>query len=136
MTAWGPLRTSLFYAIVGPLMGALLLAAILGDSAAAWAPQGLDIIAVYIIGLPPLLATGFVVAIVAQRGRSFFSLALLSTLIGAGFGGLSALFYGFLVLEVSPTFSFFAAMAAAGGAAGLGCLIIIGALALIFRGDG
>lgn len=136
MNTWGPLRTSLFFAIVGPLMGALLLAAILGDSATAWAPRGLDVISVYIIGLPPMLATGFLVAVVAQRVGGFLGVALSSALIGAGFGALSAVFYGLFVLEVSPTFTFFAAMTAAGGAAGLGCLIIIGALALIFRGDG
>jgi hypothetical protein len=126
---------ALFYALAGPLIGALLLAALLGDSAVAWAPRGLDLASVYIIGLPPLLATGFIVAVLARGGRSFLRLGLLSTLIGTAFGALSALFYGFLVLETSPTFSFFASMAIAGGAAGLGCVVLVGLWSLV-RGGG
>jgi hypothetical protein len=126
---------ALLYALAGPLIGALLLAMVLGDSAVAWAPRGLDLLSVYIIGLPPLLATGFIVAILARGGRSFVRLALLSTLIGAAFGALSARFYGFLVLATSPTLSFFTSMAIAGGAAGLGCVVIVGLWSL-FRGGG
>jgi len=135
MKAWKPLRMALLYGLAGPLIGALLLAARLGDSAAAWAPRGLDIASVYIIGFPPLVAAGFVVAILAQRGRSYFALVLLSTLIGAGFGALSAVFYGMLVLEASPTFAFFTALTIAGGAAGFGCILVVGVLSM-FRSPG
>jgi hypothetical protein len=133
--AWRPIRMALLYALLGPLIGAGILAAALGGSAAAWAPRGLDLISVYIIGFPPLLATGFIVAVRAQRSRSFILLWLTSTAIGALFGAISALFYGFLVLDASPTFSFFMAMTIAGGAAGFGCLLLVGLLTL-FRSPG
>jgi hypothetical protein len=135
MKAWRPIRMALLYALLGPLIGAGLLAAALGGSAAAWAPRGLDLISVYIIGFPPLLATGFIVAVMAQRGRSFFGLWLMSTLIGAGFGALSAAFYGFLVPEASPNLRFFMAMIIAGGAAGFCCLVLVGLMTL-FRSPG
>ena len=135
MNVWKPLRMALLYALIGPIVGALLLAAALGGSVAAWAPRGLDLASVYIIGLPPLLATGFVVAVLAQRGRSFIGLTLVSTLVGAAFGAVSAIFYGFLVLETSPSFSFFTAMVVAGGAAGFGCVLMVGVLSL-FRPPG
>lgn len=136
MTGWRPVRTAFYFALLGPLIGAVLLLLAFEEPASgsrALAPAAIGdlIISGYIIGLPPMLATGFLVAVRAQRGRSFFGLIAYAAILGAVFGGLSALLW--VVLgppSTVPSVDLIAALAIAGGAAGIGCVIIVGLLSL------
>ncbi len=138
MTGWRPLRTALFFGLVGPFIGAALLLVVVEEPAAGQrALQSsalLDLlISGYVIGLPPMLAIGFLVATSAQRGKSFFGLIALAVILGVVFGALSALLWVFLgPVGVVPSFDLVAALAIAGGAAGFGCTLLLG-LRSLFR---
>ncbi|MCW5713675.1 MAG: hypothetical protein KIT43_04065 [Bauldia sp.] len=91
-----PVRTALFFGVVPPLAGVAIPA--VGYFPATtnlgpYAGHALTFVAVagYVMGAPPLAATGAVVGLLARRGRSTGELLALATVIGLWFGAASAI---------------------------------------------
>lgn len=139
MRGWRPVRTALYFGLLGPAIGVALLLIVFG------APRdgslGIDtadvvdlVISAYVIGLPPMLATGFLTAIAAQRGRSFAGLTGRAAILGTVFGAVSALLWAFLgPPDAEPNVDLVLALAVAGGVAGFGCTLLVGFLTLFRR---
>ena len=93
-----PLRTTLLFAAIGPLVAIALTLAVFAPAIANLGPFGPDagfgvLFGGYVIGAPPLAATGFLVATAAGRGWRLPRLTLVAAILGFAFGGLSALFW-------------------------------------------
>lgn len=96
MVVLRPGRTAAFFGVVPPFAGVVILA--LGyfpaiSNLGPYAGQALIFIAAagYVMGAPPLAATGAVVGLLARRGRGRGELLALATVIGLWFGAVSAI---------------------------------------------
>ena len=93
---WRPLPIALAFALIGPLVGALLMLALISPSVAEFGPfvsdAFLDIfVGAYVIGAPSLGFTGYWVARSAERGARLPTLTLQAALLGLVLTGLSVL---------------------------------------------
>jgi hypothetical protein len=129
--SWRPLTTAIFFAIFGPAIGFALTLAFLSpaivnlgpyESGAFWELA----FGVYIIGAPPLAATGFLAGVLSRRGTRVPSLTFQSAVMGFVFGGLSALFWGYLGSILAPSSQLVFAIAVAGAVAGFGAAVLRG----------
>ncbi len=136
MKGWRPVRAAFHYGLLGPAIGVALLLIVFGspgDSSLGLETGDLvDLfISAYVIGLPPMLATGFLTAVAAQKGRSFAGLTGRSMMLGIVFGAVSALLWAFLGAPGSaPNVDLVVALAVAGGVAAFGCTLVLGLLSL------
>ncbi|MGV8838996.1 MAG: hypothetical protein ACWA6X_01690 [Bauldia sp.] len=134
---WRPLPSALFFAVLGPLAGAGIVLLLLAPAIANLGPFDADapvdlLFGAFVVGLPPMAATGLFVGLGAERGRPV--LRLLLRAVGAGFllSGLSAVLLSMLGPVVSPTWQMILAVAVIGAlAAGVVCL---GAALVLRRG--
>lgn len=142
MKRWGPVMTAFYFGLMGPLIGVALLllvveAPVIGERALAAGTVVDLIISAYVIGLPPMLATGFLTSVAAQRGRSFAGLTATAAILGLVFGAISAVLWAFLgPPDGRPSFDLVVALAVAGAVAGFCCTLILGLMALFRRHGG
>jgi hypothetical protein len=136
---WGPLQTALAYALVGPAIGVGLMLALFSPTIVdlgtlAEGPFWDLVLAIYIIGAPPLAATGLIVGASAARGARLPTLTLLSAVLGALFAAVSALLWAFLGSVLSgPGWETIVAIAVAGAIAGFGSALVVALLSLFRR---
>lgn len=132
---WRPLPSALFFAILGPLVGAGIVLLVLAPAIANLGPFDADapidlLFGAFVVGLPPMAATGLFVGLGAEHGRSLPRLLLRAGVAGFLLSGLSAVLLAMLGPVVSPTWQMMLAVAVIGGvAAGVVCLVA----ALLFR---
>lgn len=132
---WRPLPSTLLFAIAGPVVGAGLVLLVLAPAIAnlgpfdASAPADL-LFGAFIVGLPPMGATGLFVGLGAERGQLLPRLLLRATVAGFALSGLSAILLAMLGPVVSPTWQMMLAIAVVGAVA---ALIVCLLAALVFR---
>lgn len=136
---WRPLPVALAFAVIGPLVGALLMLALISPSASSFGPFVTDalfdiVFGSYAVGALALGVTGFLVARSAGRGARLSSLTLQGALYALLFTGVSALVWIFAGTEVTSAVGIVAMIAIAGSIGGFAAtLIVAGALALLVR---
>lgn len=116
---WRPLPSALFFAIAGPLIGAGLVLLVFAPAIANLGPfdasAPLDLLfGAFVIGLPPMAATGLFVGLGAEKGRSLPRLLLRAAVAGFVLSGLSAVLLATLGPVVSPTWQMMLAVAVLG----------------------
>src|SRR5688572_10535277 len=105
---WRPLVSALLFSVAGPLIGAGLVLLVLAPAIASVGPfdasaPGELLFGAFVVGLPPLAATGLFVGLGAERGRSLPRLVLRAMVAGFLLSGLSAMLLAMLGPVVSPT---------------------------------
>lgn len=139
MTGWRALPTTLLFAAIGPaIMVALAISVFspaidnLGpfETSAFW-----NLVAfAYVIGAPPLAATGFLTAVASRSGAHLPALTIRGALWGALFAALSAAFWMFLgPTTTDPSWQLVVAIGIAGAVAGFGSALIVGVASLFRR---
>lgn len=133
--AWGPLRTAITYAVAGPVIGLALfvltftMAGAVNIEGALAVPDLL--FGAYVIGLPAMAATGFLVAVAARNGRRLPRLTLTSAFLGFAFAALSGVLW--MLLGASPTtavsWPLVLGIALMGAAAGFACALLAAVVA-------
>jgi hypothetical protein len=126
---WRPLTTAIFFAVFGPAIGFALTLAFLSPAIVNLGPYENSAFwelafGVYVIGAPPLAATGFLAGVLSRRGTRVPSLTFQSAVMGFVFGGLSALFWGYLGSILAPSGAMIFAIAVAGAVAGFGAAVL------------
>ncbi|MCC6736730.1 MAG: hypothetical protein IT534_11480 [Bauldia sp.] len=132
---WRPLPSALLFAVLGPLAGAgivlLLLAPAIADLGPFDADAPVDLLfGAFVVGLPPMAATGLFVGLGAERGSSVPRLLLRAAVAGFLLSGLSAVLLAMLGPVVSPTWQMMLAVAVIGG---VSAVVVCGIAALLFR---
>lgn len=131
--------TALTYALLGPALGLGITLGALSPAISNLGPvepsSFLELaLSLYVIGLPPMLATGLFVAAAEQRGAGFVSQLLQSAALGFLLTGISGLIWGFLgSVSIAPSWSLIIAIAAIGGVAASASCVVLGFVALIRR---
>jgi len=136
---WRPLPIALAFAVIGPLIGALLLLALFSPAIANLGPFSsdafLDLLSgAYLVGFVPMMITGYLVARAARRGARLPSLTLRASVLGLVLTGLAILMWILAGTVVESATGVVAMIAIAGSIGGFAAtLIIAGALALFAR---
>lgn len=126
---WRPFPSAVFFAIAGPLIAAGLVLLVFAPAIANLGPfdasAPLDLLfGAFVIGLPPMAATGLFVGLGAEKGRSLPRLLLRAASAGFLLAGLSAVLLATLGPIVSPTWQMMLAVAVLGAVAALlACLV-------------
>lgn len=126
---WRPLGAAISYGILGPIVGAAVLAVIFAPAVANLGPFEGSMAAefmfrAYIVGGPPMIATGFLAAL-ASKKRRLPSLTLLSAFLGFILTGLSFLLLNALVpTESEAPFEITLWGASAGAFGGFGAALV------------
>lgn len=126
---WRPLTSALLFAIAGPLVGTGIVLLLLAPAIANLGPfdasaPGELLFGAFVVGLPPMAATGLFVGLGAERGRSLPRLLLRAAIAGFLLSGLSAVLLATLGPVLSPTWQMMLAVAVIGaGAALVACLV-------------
>lgn len=134
-----PLPTALAFAVIGPLIGALLLLALFSPAIANLGPFSSDafldlLLGAYLVGFLPMAVTGFLVAGAARRGSRLPTLTLQASVFGFVLTGLSILVWILAGTSVGSTTAVVVAVALGGAISGfLTTLIVAGAAALLSR---
>lgn len=139
---WRRLYVTIAFALIGPAIGVGLFFILFGpaitnlgpfESGAFWELVS----AIYIIGAPPMVLAGLLVATSAQRGARLSTLTLLSAIYGALFTAVSALLWTFLgSLAAGPAWNTIIAIAVAGAIAAFVTMLILGLFSLLRRRRG
>lgn len=134
---WRPLGAAISYGILGPIVGAGVIAIIFAPAVANLGPFEGSLAAefmfrAYIVGGPPMIATGFLAAI-ASKKRRLPSLTLQSAVLGFILTGLSMLLLTSLApAETEPNTAFILWVATAGAFGGFGAALLT-ALIMVLR---
>ncbi|MCW5717853.1 MAG: hypothetical protein KIS68_08500 [Bauldia sp.] len=136
---WRPLPSALLFAIAGPLVGAGLVLLLFAPAITNLGPfdpaAPLDLLfGAFVIGLPPMAATGLFVGLGAERGRSLPRLLLRAAAAGFLLSGLSAVLLAMLGPVLSPTWQMMLAVAVLGAVAAL-LVCLVAAVLLRRRSD-
>ncbi|MGD9739835.1 MAG: hypothetical protein AB7O56_07305 [Bauldia sp.] len=131
--------TALTYALLGPALGLGITLGVLSPAIRNLGPVQPGsffelALSLYVIGLPPMLATGLFVAAAEQRGAGFVSLLLQSAALGFLLTGISGLIWGFLgSVSIAPSWRLIVAIAAIGGVAASAACVVLGFFTLLRR---
>jgi hypothetical protein len=125
---WRPLGAAISYGILGPIVGAAILAIIFAPAVANLGPFEGSMAAefmfrAYIVGGPPMIATGFLAAL-ASRKRRLPSLTLLSAGLGFVLTAISLLLLTAVVPETETPLGLTLWGAAAGAFGGFGAALL------------
>ncbi|MCW5697784.1 MAG: hypothetical protein KIS96_13755 [Bauldia sp.] len=106
MNGWRTGRTVLLFALGGPLIGGAIFLALFVPAIRNLGPFQstalLDLaFGAYIVGTPPMIATGLLVAALGRRGRRLPTLTLIAAAAGFLLGMLSAFLWSVLGTPVS-----------------------------------
>ena len=130
---------ALVFALLGPALGLGITLGVLAPAIENLGPveprSFLELaISLYVIGLPPMLATGLFIAAAEQRGAGFVSLLLQSAALGFLLSGISGLVWGFLgSVSIAPNWRLIVAIAAIGGVAASAACVVLGFVAIVRR---
>jgi hypothetical protein len=134
---WRPLTAAIFYAGLGPLVGAAVIALIFAPAVANLGPLEGGVAAeflfrAYLVGAPPMIATGFLAGL-SSRKRRLPTLTLQSAVLGFIFTGLSMLLLTSLApAPTEPNTGFILWVATAGAFGGFGAALLT-ALIMVLR---
>lgn len=135
----GVVTTALIYALGGPAIGLGVTLGVLAPAVANLGPVETGsffqlALSVYMIGLPPMLATGLFVAAAMQRGAGFVSVLVQSAALGFLFCAISAMIFGFLgSVSIAPSWRLIVAIASIGGIAATIACVILGVAGVLRR---
>jgi hypothetical protein len=137
MNAWRPLPTAIAYALVGPLIGALLTLALFSPAIVNLGPFADDaffelLFGAYVIGALPLALTGLLIARPARAGSRLPTLTLLAALLGLVLTALSAIAWIEFGLVGNAGWSAVLAIAIGGAVSAFAVTLVVAALAALF----
>lgn len=148
MNGWRIGRTVLLFALAGPLLGGAIFLALFVPALQNLGPFEstalLDLaFGAYIVGVPPMIATGLLVNALGQRGRRLPTLTMSAALAGFLLGMLSAFLWSVLGVPISDDgdagtgvpLQLLLGIGVLAAAAAFICAILAGILASAGRGE-